>query len=276
MTALYQYLSVNDSRRESNRPQSAPRRAAMSRATPRIRAVVLAPTRVRSRARAMPTAVAPRASPHPELTVFDLDACTWDKEMFELREIVDPTRSRRGSLGPDCGEGVVAAMSGNTPIALHPGALRAFQQIWLGTLETRAAAASSADTPLAVRIGRSALDVLEVFPGVTVRQVFAKGWPEGFEGNLQIGRTPPLSPDKARTHFPILRRETGVAYSRMLFFDDCNWGDHCAAVERGCVCEDTGLGPVVVRTPRGLRVDDWERGLSLYAARIASWNDAAS
>ena len=142
----------------------------------------------------MPTAVVPRASPHPELAVFDLDACTWDKEMFELREIVDPTRSRRGSLGPDCGEGVVAAMSGNTPIALHPGALRAFQQIWLGTLETRAAAASSADTPLAVRIGRSALDVLEVFPGVTVRQVFAKGWPDGFEGNLQIGRTPPLSP----------------------------------------------------------------------------------
>ena len=77
----------------------------------------------------MPTAVAPRASPHPELTVFDLDACTWDKEMFELREIVDPTRSRRGSLGPDCGEGVVAAMSGNTPIALHPGALRAFQPV---------------------------------------------------------------------------------------------------------------------------------------------------
>uniref|UniRef100_A0A7R9T3M6 Uncharacterized protein n=1 Tax=Ostreococcus sp. 'lucimarinus' TaxID=242159 RepID=A0A7R9T3M6_9CHLO len=131
----------------------------------------------------MPTAVAPRASPHPELTVFDLDACTWDKEMFELREIVDPTRSRRGSLGPDCGEGVVAAMSGNTPIALHPGALRAFQQIWLGTLETletRAAAASSADTPLAVRIGRSALDVLEVFPGVTVRQSRLKLCRPGF------------------------------------------------------------------------------------------------
>ena len=61
-----------------------------------------------------------------------------------------------------------------------------------------------ADTPLAVSIGRKAMSMLEVDAGVTVRQVFAKGWPEGFEGNLQIGRSPPLSSDKAVTHFPIL------------------------------------------------------------------------
>jgi magnesium-dependent phosphatase 1 len=65
------------------------------------------------------------------------------------------------------------------------------------------AAASSADTPLAVSIGRKAMTMLEVAPGVTVRQVFALGWPEGFEGNMQIGRTSPLSSDKAHTHFPI-------------------------------------------------------------------------
>ena len=43
----------------------------------------------------------------------------------------------------------------------------------------------------------------------------------------------------------------------MLFFDDCNWGDHCAAVANGCRDEMTGLGPVVVRTPRRLR---WPSG----------------
>ena len=50
------------------------------------------------------------------------------------------------------------------------------------------AAASSADTPLAVRIGRAALSLLEVEPGVTVRSVFGRGWPEGegFEHNLQV------------------------------------------------------------------------------------------
>ena len=76
--------------------------------------------------------------------------------------------------------------------------------------------------------------MLEIFPGVTVREVFAKGWPEGFEGNLQIGRTPPLSPEKHQTHFPILQSETQIAYNKMLFFDDCNWGDHCANVEKYC------------------------------------------
>jgi len=248
----------------------------MARLASRVPAVVASPrARVPPRARAMSAAASRAPSPHPELVVFDLDACTWTEEMYTLRDVVDPSRSRRGALGPDCGEGVVAAMSGNTPIELHPGARRAFQQIWRGAVRARAAAASTADTPLAVRIGRSALDVLEVFPGVTVRDVFAKGWPEGFEGNLQIGRTPPLSANKAATHFPILRRETGVAYSRMLFFDDCNWGDHCGAVERGCVCEDTGLAPVVVRTPRGLREDDWARGLRLYAARVDARSDAA-
>ena len=84
--------------------------------------------------------------------------------------------------------------------------------------------------PPAALCRRSALDVLEVVPGVTVREVLAMGWPEGFEGNLQIGRTPPLSSNKAATHFPRLRALTGVPYDRMLFFDDCNWGDHCGKV----------------------------------------------
>ena len=84
--------------------------------------------------------------------------------------------------------------------------------------------------PCAALCRRSALDVLEVVPGVTVREVLAIGWPEGFEGNLQIGRTPPLSSNKAATHFPRLRALTGVPYDRMMFFDDCNWGDHCGKV----------------------------------------------
>ena len=128
----------------------------------------------------------------------------------------------------------------------------------------------SADTPLAVKIGRSALDLLEVVPGVTVREVLATGFPEGFDGNLQIGRTPPLSSNKSATHFPFLRRETGVPYDRMLFFDDCNWGDHCAAVANGCREVESGQGPVTVRTPHGLQVTDWENGMLAYARRRQS------
>ena len=207
----------------------------------------------------------------PTLAVFDLDACFWDEEMYTLREVVDPGKNVRGSLGDDVGEGVVAAVSGRTRIRINPGALHALQNYYRGKYPgMRLAAASSADTPLAVRIGRSALAQLEIFPGVTAREVFAIGWPEGFEGNLQIGRTPPLSANKAATHFPILRRETGVPFDEMVFFDDCNWGDHCAAVAQNCVEKTSGLGPVTVRTPRGMRVDEWERALKLYGDRAAS------
>mmetsp|Transcript_14715 Transcript_14715/g.41435 ORF Transcript_14715/g.41435 Transcript_14715/m.41435 type:complete len:281 (-) Transcript_14715:401-1243(-) len=203
----------------------------------------------------------------PSLTVFDLDACLWDKEMYELRELVDPANPVIGPIG-GAGEGVIGARSGREVIRLHPGAMLALQRIHAGHYPgMRAAAASSADTPLAVRIGRSALDLLEVVPGVTVRQVLAMGWPKGFEGNLQIGRQPPLSSNKAATHFPRLRTLTGIPYDRMLFFDDCNWGDHCAAVASGCVEEASGLGPVTVRTPRGLMPADWETGLKKYADR---------
>ena len=213
-------------------------------------------------------AMAGGPGPFPELAVFDLDACFWDEEMYTLRDIVDPAKSVRGSLGEGVGVGVVSAMSGNVAISINPGALMALQEYHAGKYPgMRIAAASSADTPLAVRIGRSALDVLEIVPGVTARQVFALGWPTGFDGNMQIGRTPPLSSNKSQTHFPILKKETGVGFDRMLFFDDCNWGDHCAAVANGCQDEVTKLGPVVVRTPRGLQVAEWEKGLQLYNER---------
>lgn len=126
---------------------------------------------------------------------------------------------------------MIGCKSGRSTITLFDGALHALRQIHKGVHpEMRCAAASSADTPQAVAIGRAALGILEVVPGVTVREVLATGWPDGFEGNVQIGRTPPLSSDKSATHFPLLLEKTGIPYAEMLFFDDCNWGDHCAKV----------------------------------------------
>jgi len=204
----------------------------------------------------------------PALAVFDLDACLWNQEMFQLRVLVDRENPVMGPLTPGGDVGVVGARSGGDIIKLHPGALHALQRFHAGDYPgMRCAAASSADTPLAVSIGRSALDLLEVVPGVTVREVLAMGFPEGFEGNLQIGRTPPLSSNKAQTHFPFLKRETAIPFDKMLFFDDCNWGDHCAAVGNGCREKASGLGPVTVRTPRGLQVADWEEGVAAYQKR---------
>ena len=138
----------------------------------------------------------------PELVVFDMDMCLWSPEMYTLDEI--PEKTVVGKLG-DAGEGVVGVKSGMETIRLFPDALKVLQKYHAGEYGTmRIAAASSADTPFAVKVARQALTMLEVVPGVTVREVFSMGWPDDCE-NMQIGRSPPLSSNKARTHFPILR-----------------------------------------------------------------------
>jgi len=194
----------------------------------------------------------------PELVVFDLDDCLWSPEMYELSEI--PRKVEIGKLG-ECDEGVIAVWSGNDKIKLYPGALRALQEFYLDMHPgMRIAAASSANTPLAEKIGRTAMGMLEVLPGVTAREVFAKGWQDGFEGNLQIGRQPPLSPDKSATHFPFLRKATGIDYKKMLYFDDCNWDDHCGKV----AAKHSVIG---VRTPFGLQKESWVKGLKAYESK---------
>eukprot|EP00854_Cymbomonas_tetramitiformis_P009026 gene9026-10696_t len=159
----------------------------------------------------------------PELAVFDLDACLWDQEMFEMTDL--PSGTVDGDLRSS-GVGVIGVeLTDDNELGTqeyHAGAYPGM----------RIAAASSADTPFAVQVGRKALTMLEVVPGVSVWEVFLTGWDN--DGNMQIGRTPPLSSNKAATHFPILRSNTGIAFDKMLFFDDCNWGDHCGKVERGC------------------------------------------
>jgi magnesium-dependent phosphatase 1 len=183
----------------------------------------------------------------PLLAVFDLDHCLYFPEMYLLSKVPQITDAVRGKLGKLDQEGVIGVKSANETISLFPGALSVLQDIYAGKHPgLRIAAASSADTPLACAIGRAALGILEVVPGVTVRDVFALGWPEGFDGNMQIGRSPPLSDHKEQTHFPILQRNCGIGYRDMLFFDDCNWGDNVGACERA-------LGVIGVRTPHGLQ-----------------------
>lgn len=202
----------------------------------------------------------------PKLVVLDLDMCVWSPEMYTLSQVpnLEDTGHVHGPLLAASGSGEVSGCvgckSGSDVIRLFPGALHALQQFWRGELgdEVRFAAASSADTPLAVKIGRRAMEVLEVVPGVTMRQVFARGWPEGFEENLQIGRTPPLSSDKSKTHFPLLHKHTGIAYEEMLFFDDSNWGDHVGQMQEV-------HGVIGVRTPDGMQVHEWEHGLEKFA-----------
>lgn len=121
--------------------------------------------------------------------------------------------------------GVLGVKSGRSVVRLFPGALAAIEQVYSGKLgsSVKLAVASSADTPRAVEIANACISLLEVAPGVTFRQALQNGWPDGFSGNLQIGRSFPLSGHKHKSHFPILKDATKIPYNQMLFFDDCNW-----------------------------------------------------
>ena len=76
------------------------------------------------------------------------------------------------------------------------------------TLSATVALASSANTPFAEQIGRKALTMLEVYPGLTVWDLLMRDW--GGRDVNQIGRQPPLSPNKAATHFLGQGLELGV------------------------------------------------------------------
>jgi magnesium-dependent phosphatase 1 len=193
----------------------------------------------------------------PALVVWDMDDCLWHPEMFTLSEM--PSEGVRGDLNGR-GEGVVGVRSGSDVIRLFPDALRVLQEFWDGEHDpTKLAVASSADTPFAASIAQAALDMLEIVPGVTLREVLCRGHPDGLSDHIRIGRTPPLSSDKSKTHFPLIREATGIDYDGMLFFDDSNWSDHCAIVSRNCP------GVVAQRTPRGLQYSEWVNGLKKFA-----------
>ena len=181
----------------------------------------------------------------PELVVFDLDMCAWSPEMYTLHK--PPTIAVPGDLGqateqsmlPAAGApagmaatgramaGVAGASNGQDTVRLFPGALLALQEVALGKYPgMRVAVASSADNANAVACAKASLSLLEVLPGLTFKQLLARGFEDIDEGNIQIGRSPPLSSDKT-THFNLLKKNTGIEFDKMLFFDDVSFEYLC-------------------------------------------------
>jgi len=134
----------------------------------------------------------------------------------------------------------------STTLQLYPGARRVLYELatdpkYDGVL---LAVASSSLEP---SYSYTCMEYLEILPGLTIKEMISYD---------EVGRSGHLSPDK-RTHFKHLHEESGVPYDEMLFFDDCNWGDHCAIVSKayGVVCQ---------RTPMGLHYAEFLRGLEIY------------
>jgi len=221
---------------------------------------------------------------YPELVVFDLDACFWDQEMYEMSTIPTKKDIVMGSLSVDNenkqndedDEGVIGVYSGRNKISLHKGSLLALQEHYIDHKYPgmKICFASSADTPFAEKVGRASLQLLEIAPGVPIWKKLMKADWNNVDVN-QIGRQPPLSSNKAKSHFPRIREMTGIKYDKMLFFDDCNWGDHCGMVAKACKESGTNKGVVTHRTPYGLKESDWRKGLELYKKSSSSLSSQA-
>ena len=66
----------------------------------------------------------------PRLCVFDLDACLWDKEMFEMPSVPTASNVVRGDLNGR-GEGVIGVMSGRNKISLHEGSFNPLKRTYI-------------------------------------------------------------------------------------------------------------------------------------------------
>ncbi|KAJ9463980.1 putative magnesium-dependent phosphatase P8B7.31 [Diplonema papillatum] len=176
----------------------------------------------------------------PRMVVFDLDACLWDPEVYVLDGM--PSTPIRGDLG-DGTTGVVGASDGRQAVRLHPGSLVALREL----RKDPGVVVAAASTSLVPKYSYEALRLLEVEPGVSAISCF---------DHLQIGRSGKLTTRKT-SHFKLLHEATGIPYTEMLFFDDCNWEDHVSDLRQT-------LGVVGRATPRGLSVEDYRHGLDLY------------
>lgn len=173
----------------------------------------------------------------PKLIVFDLDACLWSPEMFELSSAPTKYDSKAGGV-----------KAGHETVTLFPGAAAVLRTILTNDTfsSVKIAVASSTTEPA---YAKRCLEELPLDPSGAREEMVADlvDYRQIYPGS------------KGRQHFPALQKESGIAYDQMLFFDDCTYGDNCGDVARSCV------GTSCVRTPRGLTQELFEVGLAGWA-----------
>lgn len=172
----------------------------------------------------------------PALIVFDLDACLWSPEMFELSSSPSTYDASRGGV-----------KAGSDTVKLFLGAAAVLRRILTDKSAVKIAVASSTTEP------KHAIICLEMLP------IDSSGARKERLADLIDFRQIYPGP-KGRQHFPALHKESGVAYDSMLFFDDCTYGDNAADVARSCA------GASCVRTPSGLTEALFELGLTAWAS----------
>jgi magnesium-dependent phosphatase 1 len=169
------------------------------------------------------------AKNRPSLIVFDLDNTLWTPELYQLR------RKRADNEYPVAGEHV----------KLYPGA----QAI----IDTVRSCDSWSDVQFAIASRSQSVDwAQDLLTQFGLRDLF---------------KFVEIFPGHKRTHFENLRRDSGVPFEKMLFFDDSRDGKYgnCLPVSQ--------LGVLSVHCPKGLHSEDiFHTALDRYS----EWSTSAS
>ena len=207
------------------------------------------------------------SSPLPSLIVFDLDDCLWTPEMHELSGMPSievegpldtndnmstlgtiglkvPSRRRgRGGRGFDWGG---YNQDYEEIVELYPGARLALRELATNPKykEVKIGVASSSLEP---SYSKACIESIEIIEGVTMKDMISYS---------QIGRDGQLTSRKT-SHFKLIHEESGIPYDEMIFFDDCNWGDHVGDVNRA-------FGVIGVRTGGALTMEHFHQCLEKF------------
>mmetsp|Transcript_16052 Transcript_16052/g.34716 ORF Transcript_16052/g.34716 Transcript_16052/m.34716 type:complete len:246 (-) Transcript_16052:103-840(-) len=204
----------------------------------------------------------------PTIIVFDLDDCLWTPEMHELSGLpsipvegpLDPTdnESELGTIGMKVpsrkrgrGKGFDWGGYNNSEeiVELYPGARLALRELATNP-KYKDIIIAVASTSLEPSYSRACIDGIEIVEGVTMKDMISYA---------QIGRDGKLTSRKT-SHFQLIHEESGfVPHEEMLFFDDCNWGDHVGDL-------NNEFGVIGVRTPQGLTLEEFHHGLEKFRA----------
>ena len=198
----------------------------------------------------------------PSLIVFDLDDCLWTPEMHELSGLptipiegpLDPNNiemSPLGTIGMKVGRGRSGGGWGGYSseeeiVELYPEARLVLRELATNP-KYKDVQIAVASTSLEPSYSQACLDGIEILDGVTMRDMISYA---------QVGRTGQLTSRKT-SHFQLIHEESKCKYEDMLFFDDCNWGDHVGDLFNK-------YGVIGIRTPEGLKWEDFHRGLEKY------------
>eukprot|EP00472_Partenskyella_glossopodia_P008980 CAMPEP_0197528950 /NCGR_PEP_ID=MMETSP1318-20131121/26867_1 /TAXON_ID=552666 /ORGANISM="Partenskyella glossopodia, Strain RCC365" /LENGTH=210 /DNA_ID=CAMNT_0043084249 /DNA_START=73 /DNA_END=705 /DNA_ORIENTATION=+ len=173
----------------------------------------------------LPASDLPKNAPRPKLIVFDLDNTCWTPELYQLQTYPKPGKDIKLFKG--------------SMAALHELATK---EEWKGTKV--ACASRTEDTAWAHKL----ITKFEIAPGKTMSDLFS--FVEIYPGNK-------------RKHFGKLKKESGVNYDEMMFFDDDTWNTD----------EIEKLGVLCVYCPRGLSPEIWNHGVQEYANLKKSKSD---